>query len=128
MPYPTRYWYFEGQEGGQYSVRSIQAVFHQSLERSGVDAYATPHTQRHAYATHLLDAGVDLRHIQEAQGHNSIKTTEIYTHLMDTNPVGHTPRRTCPKVSPTGRINSGCKALWIHWIFSKFGYTMECTQ
>ena len=34
--YPTQYWYFEGQEGGQYSVRSIQAVFHQSLERSGV--------------------------------------------------------------------------------------------
>jgi site-specific recombinase XerD len=83
--YPTQYWYFEGQEGGQYSVRSIQAVFHRSLERAQVDAYATVHTLRHSYATHSMEAGVDLRVIQVALGHNSPKTTEIYTHLTDTN-------------------------------------------
>lgn len=83
--YPAQYWYFEGQEGGQYSVRSIQAVFHHSVERSGVEAYATVHTLRHSYATHSLEDGVDLRTIQVALGHNSSKTTEIYTHLTDTN-------------------------------------------
>ena len=87
--YPTSYWYFEGQEGGPYSVRSIQSIFHQSLVKAKVEAYATVHTLRHSYATHLLEAGVDLRVIQESLGHISLRSNEIYTHLTDLNKKRH---------------------------------------
>jgi integrase/recombinase XerD len=74
-------WVFEGQDGGQYSPRSVQAIFRQAKERSGINPYATVHTLRHSFATHMLEAGVDLRYIQELLGHESTKTTEIYTHI-----------------------------------------------
>lgn len=74
-------WVFEGQSGGHYSERSVQAVFRKAKERSGVNPYATVHTLRHSFATHLLEAGVDLRYIQDLLGHESSKTTEIYTHI-----------------------------------------------
>ena len=83
--YPVNYWFVEGPDGGSYSARSIQAVFHRSLAEAKVEAYATVHTLSHSYATHLLEAGVDLRQIQVALGHNSLKTTEIYSHLTDTD-------------------------------------------
>ena len=74
-------WVFEGQSGGPYSERSVQAIFSRAKERSGVNPYATVHTLRHSFATHLLEAGVDLRYIQDLLGHESSKTTEIYTHI-----------------------------------------------
>lgn len=74
-------WLFEGQYGGQYSATSVQKIFTKAKLSSGVNAYATVHTLRHSFATHLLERGVGLRYIQELLGHGSIKTTEIYTHI-----------------------------------------------
>lgn len=79
--YQPEYWVFEGIHGGQYSARSVQALFKRALERSRVKREATVHTLRHSFATHLIIRGVDSMYVKELLGHNSIKTTEIYTHL-----------------------------------------------
>jgi site-specific recombinase XerD len=79
--YKPVYWLFEGQTGGQYSERSVQEVFTAAKIKSQVNPHATTHWLRHSFATHLLEKGIDLRYIQELLGHESSKTTEIYTHV-----------------------------------------------
>ena len=79
--YKPDYWLFEGQEGGQYSTRSIQKIFRRAVKEAKVNPYSTVHTLRHSFATHLLERGTDLRYIQMLLGHNSPETTEIYTHI-----------------------------------------------
>jgi integrase/recombinase XerD len=61
--------------------RGVQKAFRKALEESGVNKAASVHTLRHSWATHLLEAGVNLRLIQEWLGHKSLTTTAIYTHL-----------------------------------------------
>lgn len=83
--YKPKEYLFEGQKGGKYSTRSIQAVFQQALRRSGITKKASVHTLRHSFATHLLEAGTDIRVIQQLLGHSSIKTTQIYTQVSHTS-------------------------------------------
>jgi site-specific recombinase XerD len=71
----------ETKKGGPLSPRILQARLKKYLAAAGLDPHLTPHKLRHSYATHLLDAGADLRSVQELLGHAHLVTTQVYTHL-----------------------------------------------
>jgi integrase/recombinase XerD len=68
--------------GLRIGIKSINEVTKRAAKRAGIERRVTPHTLRHSFATHLLRAGADVRHVQELLGHSWVSTTEHYTHLV----------------------------------------------
>jgi site-specific recombinase XerD len=103
--------------GTRLNVKRIQDLVRTNAKAAGLDIRVTPHTLRHGCATHLLQGGADVRHVQERLGHSSVvQTTAIYTHVntrdlaraMTKAQLGRAPEGN--RGSPGGRIGSRCRA------------------
>lgn len=75
---------FLNKNGTRLTTRSVGRLLEKYIKLAGMDSRTTPHTLRHTFATHLLDAGADIRGVQELLGHSSLGTTQIYTHVTTT--------------------------------------------
>lgn len=80
--YHPHKWLFCGAGGfNPINVRTIQRVFKNSINKAGITKNVSVHTLRHSFATHLLDSGADVYHIQRLMGHSTIQTTSVYIHI-----------------------------------------------
>ncbi len=78
---PTTWLFPGGTPAGHLSIGAVQRACREAVQRAGLSKKASMHTLRHSYATHLLEAGTDLRTLQRLLGHNDLDTTVRYTHL-----------------------------------------------
>lgn len=76
---------FPSRAGGKLTTRTLQKVFKKALTQANVTKPVTFHSLRHSFATHLLEAGYDIRYVQQLLGHANIRTTQIYTHVAKHN-------------------------------------------
>ena len=83
IEYRPKEFLFEGQFGGQYSVRSVQSIFKTAMKKAKIKKTIGIHGLRHSYATHLLEAGTDMVFIQKLLGHKDVKTTQIYAKVTN---------------------------------------------
>lgn len=72
---------FINKNGGQLSNRGVQYLLNKTIRDNNLPLQLSPHTLRHSFATHLLEAKVDIRIVQELLGHSNLSTTQIYTHI-----------------------------------------------
>lgn len=81
--HPTTYLFPGGQYDKSIDTRTIQRIFEKAKKKAAIKKAVTVHSLRHSFATHLLEAGTDIYHIQQLLGHSNVKTTSIYIHLTN---------------------------------------------
>ncbi len=95
---------FVNKHGRRLSTRSVRRKMDKYLKMAGLDPAISPHTLRHSFATHMLNNGADLRSVQELLGHQSLSTTQVYTHLT-TSKIKEVYEKSHPRENDTGGNN-----------------------